>query len=310
MPADPDLRTMDTELFRFGVVTLVGRPNVGKSSIMNGLIGNKVSITSRKPQTTRHRIQGICSTDEYQIVFVDTPGIHESTGVAMSKILNRTARSSLIEVDLILMVIDARRWTSGDARVLVDAESTEASIWLIMNKVDLLIKPELVLPKIDQIRRHNEFAEIVPLSAKTGDNVDHLMNLVAGAMPEGPSGFPVQQITDCSNEFIAAEFIREQIFRLVGDEIPYETAVDIHNFSERQDGLVIIKADIWCENKRQRSILIGDDGNRLKTIGAKARDQIQRYLGKKVYLEQWIKVKKGWADDRRMLSKVGYSRWG
>ena len=240
MAAYPGLRQMDTELFRFGVVTLVGRPNVGKSSIMNGLIGNKVSITSRKPQTTRHRIQGICSTDEYQIVFVDTPGIHESTGVAMSKILNRTARSSLNEVDLILMVVDVRRWTVGDAQVLVDARSTDASIWLIMNKIDLFVKPELVLPKIDQVRRHHDFEEIVPLSAKTGDNLDHLMTLVARAMPEGPSGFPTQQITDCSDEFIAAEFIREQIFRLVGDEIPYETAVDVRNFTERKDGLVSI----------------------------------------------------------------------
>ena len=179
-----------------------------------------------------------------------------------------------------------------------------------MNKIDLLVKPELVLPKIDQVRRYHNFDEIVPLSAKTGDNLDHLMTLVAKTMPEGPSGFPTRQITDCSDEFIAAEFIREQIFRLVGDEIPYETAVDIHNFSEPKDGLVVIEADIWCENKRQRSILIGDDGARLKTIGAKAREQIQRYLGKKVYLEQWIKVKKGWADDGRMLAKVGYSRWG
>ena len=303
------MRQMGTESFRFGVVTLVGRPNVGKSSIMNGLIGNKVSITSRKAQTTRHRIQGICSTDEYQIVFVDTPGIHESAGVAMNKILNRTARSSLNEVDLILMVVDARRWTSGDTRVLVDAGATESSVWLILNKIDLLGRPDLVLPRIDQVRRRYDFGEIVPLSAKTGDNLDHLMTLVAGVMPEGPSGYPTQQVTDSSDVFIAAEFIREQIFRLVGDEIPYETAVDIRSFSERKDGLVSIEADIWCENKRQRSILIGDDGDRLKTIGSKAREQIQRYLGKKVYLEQWIKVKKGWADDKRMLAKVGYSRW-
>ena len=186
---------MDTENFRFGVVTLVGRPNVGKSSIMNRLIGNKVSITSRRPQTTRHRIQGICSTDEYQIVFVDTPGIHESAGVAMNRVLNRTARSSLNEVDLILMVVDARRWTSGDTRVLVDAGATEASIWLIMNKLDLLDRPELVLPRIDEVRQRYDFGEIVPLSAKTGDNLDHLMNLVAGVMPEGPLGFPAVQIT-------------------------------------------------------------------------------------------------------------------
>ena len=166
-----------------------------------------------------------------------------------------------------------------------------------------------MLPRIDQVRRRYDFGEIVPLSAKTGDNLDHLMKLVAGVMPEGPLGFPTVQITDSSDEFIAAEFIREQIFRLVGDEIPYETAVDIRSFSERKDGLVSIEADIWCENKRQRSILIGDDGDRLKTIGSKAREQIQRYLGKKVYLEQWIKVKKGWADDKRMLAKVGYSRW-
>ncbi len=292
------MRKMDTESFRFGVVTLVGRPNVGKSSIMNRLIGNKVSITSRRPQTTRHRIQGICSTDEYQIVFVDTPGIHESAGVAMNRVLNRTARSSLNEVDLILMVVDARRWTSGDTRVLVDAGATEVSMWLIMNKLDLLDRPDLVLPRIDEVRQRYDFGEIVPLSAKTGDNLDHLMKLVAGVMP------------DSSDEFIAAEFIREQIFRLVGDEIPYETAVDIRSFSERKDGLVSIEADIWCENKRQRSILIGDDGDRLKTIGSKAREQIQRYLGKKVYLEQWIKVKKGWADDNRMLAKVGYNRWG
>ncbi len=301
---------MDTERFRSGVVTLVGRPNVGKSSIINGLIGSKISITSRKPQTTRHRIQGICSTDEYQIVFVDTPGIHESVGFAMSRVLNRTAYSSLNQVDLILMVVDARRWTSGDTRVLVGAGGSEASIWLIMNKIDLLDKPDLVLPRIDKMRRHCDFGEIVPLSAKTGDNLDHLLTLVAGVMPEGKSGFPTQQITDSTDTFIAAEFIREQIFRLVGDEIPYETAVDIRSFSERKDGLVSIEADIWCENKRQRSILIGEDGNRLKIIGAKARQQIQRYLGKKVYLEQWVKVKKGWADDRRMLAKVGYSRWG
>ena len=144
---------------------------------MNRLIGNKVSITSRRPQTTRHRIQGICSTDEYQIVFVDTPGIHESAGVAMNRVLNRTARSSLNEVDLILMVVDARRWTSGDTRVLVDAGATEASIWLIMNKLDLLDRPELVLPRIDEVRQRYDFGEIVPLSAKTGDNLANLMNL-------------------------------------------------------------------------------------------------------------------------------------
>jgi GTP-binding protein Era len=301
---------MATENFRFGVVTLVGRPNVGKSSIMNRLIGQKVSITSRKPQTTRHRIQGIRSTDEYQIVFVDTPGIHETVGVTMNKILNRTARSSLNEVDLILMVVDARRWTSGDTRVLADAGAAGASVWLIMNKMDLLGRADQVLPRIDQVRQRYDFGEIIPLSAKTGDNLDRLMTLVGGVIPEGSAGFPVSQVTDSSVDFIAAEFIREQIFRLVGDEIPYETAVEIRNCSEREDGLVCIEADIWCENKRQRSILIGEDGDRLKAIGSKAREQIQRYLGKKVYLEQWIKVKKGWADDRSMLAKVGYNRWG
>ena len=299
---------MVTESFRFGMVTLVGRPNVGKSSIMNRLIGQKISITSRKPQTTRHRILGICSTDEYQIVFVDTPGIHETTGVAMNKVLNRTARSCLNEVDLILMVVDARRWTSGDTRVLADAGIAGASVWLIMNKIDLLDKPNLVLPRIDQVRQRYDFEEIVPLSAKTGDNLDRLITLVGEVIPEGPPGFPITQITDSSVDFIAAEFIREQIFRLVGDEVPYETVVEIRSCSERKDGLVSIEAHIWCENKRQRSILIGENGDRLKTIGSKARDQIQRYLGKKVYLEQWIKVKKGWADDRRLLAKLGYNR--
>jgi GTP-binding protein Era len=178
-----------------------------------------------------------------------------------------------------------------------------------MNKMDLLGRADQVLPRIDQVRQRYDFGEIIPLSAKTGDNLDRLMTLVGGVIPEGSACFPVSQVTDSSVDFIAAEFIREQIFRLVGDEIPYETAVDIRSFSERNDGLVSIEADIWCENKRQRSILIGDDGDRLKTIGSKAREQIQRYLGRKVYIEQWIKVKKGWADDKRMLAKVGYSRW-
>ena len=298
---------MNETKYQFGMVTLLGRPNVGKSSILNRLVGRKVSITSRRPQTTRHRILGISSTDDIQVVFVDTPGIHNSSGRVINRILNQTAQSSIGGVDLVLMVMDARGWQAQDDRVLNAIKQSQAPTWLLLNKTDLLPRTELVLPQIAKVRHYHDFEQIVPISARTGWNLDQLPGLLRKNLPEGPPGFPIGQAGASSTRFIAAEFIREQIFRQVGDEIPYSTAVDVLSCAEDENGLVNIRAEIWCENSGQKYILIGESGSRLKTIGSRARHEIERYLGKKIHLEQWVKVRRGWSNDVRTLNSMGYS---
>ncbi len=299
---------MTEEKYRFGMVTLVGRPNVGKSSILNQLVGRKVSITSRRPQTTRHRVLGVWSTDTAQVVFVDTPGIHNPAGRAINRVLNQTAQASIGGVDLVLMVADARGWQDEDERALnaINGESP-LPVWLVLNKIDLLRKTEMVLPLIDKVNRNYDFEEIIPISARSGWNLDQLSRLLHSAMPEGLPGFPLDEQGVSDPKFIAAEFIREQIFRQVGDEIPYSTAVDVLSWTEDPNGLVSISAEIWCENNGQKTILIGKSGNRLKSIGSRARYEIERYLGKKVHLEQWIKIRRGWSNDLQILHNMGNS---
>ncbi len=291
--------------FRFGFVTMVGRPNVGKSTLLNRLIGAKVSITSWKPQTTRHRILGIRNDAESQIVFVDTPGIHRRGGKAINRLINRTARSSIEGVDVILLVITIRGWGDDDRLAVKLLSGVSSPVILAINKVDRLKRKELLLPLIDESQGLMAFADIVPISATTGYNLDRLVETIVARLPPGPAGFPREQITDRSEKFIAGEYVREQLFRLLEEELPYATAVEVTEFDD-SGKIVRIGARIWVDRPGHKAIVIGKGGLLLKEIGTRARREIERYLDKRVHLELQVKVRAGWADNLSALTELGY----
>lgn len=290
---------------RSGYIAIVGRPNVGKSSLLNRLVGQKVSIISQRPQTTRHRILGIKTTDEAQFVYVDTPGLHEGGRRAMNQYLNRAAKASLAGVDCILLVITAQGWTDEDEAVLRLVKEASCPVFLVINKIDRLPDRAKLLPLIAASAQEMPFAEIIPVSARSGDNLADIERSVLRHLPEQPALFPEDQVTDRSERFLAAELVREQVFRGFGQELPYATTVEIEQYKETKP-LVRIEAVIWVEKEGQKAILIGKDGARLKTVGERARKEIERLVGKKVYLGLWIKVREGWSDDLRALQSLGY----
>lgn len=287
-----------------GFIAIVGRPNVGKSTLINRLIGEKVSITSRKPQTTRHAILGIRTLEQSQLIFIDTPGIHRGEVKAINKVMNRAARSAMVDVDAVVFVVSDLQWTEEDEHVLSLLKFANCPVILAVNKVDKLADKESLLPHLQDLAKRFEFHDIFPLSAKQGVNVPELTSKLASLMPEGPFHYEEDQITDKNSRFMVAEFIREKLIRLTGQELPYSSAVEIEEFQET-NGVMRISALILVEKEGQKRIIIGQKGEKLKEIGTAARLDIEKLLEQKVFLRLWIKVKSGWSDDDRALKSLG-----
>jgi len=292
--------------FRSGFVAIAGTPNVGKSTLLNRLLGEKVSITSKKPQTTRNRILGIMHMPEAQIIFIDTPGVHKATSPLNTRIVE-VAMSTLGEVDLILILADVMSKNIDSERILIqNIKGQNKPVLLALNKIDLIKKP-LLLSVIDQWEKVYPFKEIIPLSAKTGSQVDVLIKTIEALLPLGPPFFPPDSITDLTERFIVSELIREKVFRLTNKEIPYSIAVTVDSFSENKKSSVVkIHATIHVERDSQKGIVIGKSGGKLKTIGETARKDIERLLDKKVYLILFVRVQKNWSKNTKSLRKFGY----
>ncbi|MEQ8953425.1 MAG: GTPase Era, partial [Gammaproteobacteria bacterium] len=285
---------------RCGYVAIVGRPNVGKSTLLNHLVQQKISITSRKPQTTRHRIVGIHSSALAQCVFVDTPGLHGRRNKALNRIMNDTVYNVIAAVDVILMVCERLVWNEADEQVLAALARTSAPVLLLINKVDLVADKEQLLPHIGMLRDKYEFREIVPVSALAPHNLDTVMALVTANLPIAPFMFPQDQVTDRSSRFLAAEFVREKVTRQLGDELPYEVSVAIEQFKVINK-VTHIDAVILVEKPGQKKILVGKGGERLKRIGTSAREDMENAFGTRVMLHLWVKIRSGWSDDERAL---------
>ncbi len=288
-----------------GFVAIVGRPNVGKSTLLNYLLRQKISITSRKPQTTRHRILGIKTIDDKQFVYVDTPGMHKIQKKAINRMMNQAATSALDDVDVVLFVVERLIFNEEDEIVLEALKRVKAPVLLLINKCDLLDNRERLLPHIERLSKVREFAEIIPLSVLGGHNIDTVEQCVLKYLPEGPFLYPEDQVTDRSSRFLAAEIIREKITRQLGDELPYEVTVEIEKYTIAE-GVVHIHALILVDKESQKQIIIGSKGDRLKTIGSAARIDMEKAFDAKVMLNLWVKVKTGWADDERALQSLGY----
>ena len=297
---------MTSRIGKSGFIGIVGRPNVGKSTLLNRLLGEKVSIVSPRPQTTRFRILGIKTVPQAQMVFIDTPGVH-SGGSHFSRGLSRVAFQALSESDLILWMVEPSADLDEDDRSLLEEiKKAGRSTFLLINKVDLLPR-QMLLPLISQFSLLASFAEIVPVSALNGENLDRLEELIIRYLPEGPPFFPAEQITDQPERLLSAEFIREKIFQQTHQEIPYAVAVSVDEFQEeKEQGLVVIHATIFVEKESQKGILIGKGGATLKRIGESARREIEALVGCKVYLRLWVKVKKAWRKDQEALKQLGY----
>ena len=290
---------------RCGYVAIVGRPNVGKSTLMNHILGQKVSITSRKPQTTRHQVLGIHTEGDTQLVFVDTPGMHRQEERAINRHMNRAADSALADVDAVVLVVDRTVWTEEDQWVLEKLKRVKAPVILVINKVDQLDDKNALLPHIQTLSQSFEFDEVVPLSALRGQNLDALTQTLAERLPISEFFYPEDQITDRSERFMAAELIREKLMRQLGAELPYSMAVEIEQF--KHDGSILhIHGLILVERPGQKKIVIGDKGARIKKVGHDARLDMEQLFDAKVMLNLWVKVKGGWADDDRALKSLGY----
>ena len=292
-----------------GYAALLGRPNVGKSTLLNRLIGQKISITAPKPQTTRHVILGIQTLPEAQIVYVDTPGLHRQGKRAMNRYLNRAAASVLGYVDVVVFLIEALRWTVEDEDVLQRLTEFTGPVVLAVNKVDRIADKQRLLPFLGEIASKRQFVEVVPLAAINGDNVVALEQMITRLLPEQEFLFPEDQITTSSERFLAAELIREKLTRLLREELPYALTVEIERFVE-EGRLVRIHALIWVERASQKGIVIGEKGATLREVGRQARQDLERLLDRKVFLETWVKVREGWSDDERALQSLGYGDSG
>jgi GTP-binding protein Era len=296
---------MSAEPFRSGFVSIIGRPNVGKSTLLNSILGEKIVITSDKPQTTRNRIKGIHNVPGAQMVFIDTPGIHRAKSM-LNKYMVEEALASIKEVDVILFLVEADA-TAGSQEALILELLAEVTtpVVLVINKIDLVPK-ETLLASIERYARLYSFREIVPVSAITGDGVERVVELVHRYLPEGPLYFPDEILTDLPERFIVAEIIREKVFRLTRDEVPYSVAVEVESFKERPDGLIAIAAVINVERDSQKGIVIGRKGEMLKKIGMQARREIEQLLDARVFLELFVRVRKDWSENPRMLKELGY----
>ncbi|MCG2634822.1 MAG: GTPase Era [Gammaproteobacteria bacterium] len=290
---------------RCGLAALIGRPNVGKSTLLNRLLGQKIAITSRKPQTTRHRILGICQRGSDQAIFVDTPGIHKAERHAINRQMNRTALAAMADVDVVILVIQHNHWTAHEDRILARIGELALPVILAVNKVDLVSHKADLLPRLAEHSQRYPFAAIIPVSARTGINVDALAEEVISRLPVSPPLFPEGQVTDRSEQFLAAEIVREKLMRSLGDELPYACSVAIEQFRET-GSQTRIHAMIWVERESQKGIVIGQGGRRLKQVGEQARAALEVLLDRPVHLETWVKVRPGWRDDSLALKQFGY----
>lgn len=291
--------------YRAGTVAFAGRPNVGKSTLLNRLVGERVMITSHKPQTTRHRILAIYTTPEAQIICVDTPGIHSRGDQPLNRYLNRTARGAMQDVDLLVFVVEAGSWTPEDEKALNLIKETGVPVLLALNKVDLIAEKEQLLPLLQELGSRQGFVELIPLSARNGSGVKALERAIIQRLPEGEAIFPADQISDRSERFFAAELVREQLTRRYDQEIPYALTVEIERF-EQEGEMYRIHALVWVEKPGQKAILIGAGGEAMREASTLARKEMERFFGRKVYLRVWVKVRKSWASDDISLSKLGY----
>ncbi|MDC0610649.1 GTPase Era [Vibrio sp.] len=290
-----------------GFIAIVGRPNVGKSTLLNELLGQKISITSRKPQTTRHRIMGVDTDGDYQAIFVDTPGLHIEEKRAINRLMNRAASSSLSDVNLVLFLVDGTHWTKDDEMVLNKLRDTNFPVVLCVNKVDNVKDRNDVMLHLLEMSKKMEFVDVIPISAKHGKNIDVIRKHVREHLPKAVHHFPEEYVTDRSQRFMASEIVREKLMRFTGDELPYSVTVEIERFdyNPETDGFHI-NALILVERNGQKKMVIGKKGEKIKTIGREARLDMEELFGRKVYLETWVKVKSGWADDERALRSLGY----
>lgn len=290
-----------------GIATIVGRPNVGKSSLLNALVGRKVSIVSHKPQTTRHRIQGVLHHERGQIVFVDTPGLHRQQKRALNRVMNEAAAHALQDIDLALFVVEAGRWTDEDQAVLQRLKGSRTPVALVINKIDLIRDRERLLPELQRLAGLHDFAFIVPLSALRNENLKSLTNEILTRLPEGPPLYPEDMVVGHDERFAASETVREKLIRSLHEELPYASAVEIEQF-ELDGEMYRIGAIIWVEREGQKRIVIGEDGAQLKQIGTAARRDLEKQLGAKVFLRLWCKVRENWSDDLRSLRQFGLTQ--
>ena len=288
-----------------GMVSLIGKTNVGKSTLLNQLVEQKVSITSRKPQTTRQRLLGIKTEGSNQIIYVDTPGFHQGHKRALNKFMNKTALSSIEGVDIILFVVDALNFSQTDEHLLSQVSTKDNQVMLVINKIDKVAKKEKLIPFVEEVTKLFPFSEVIPISALKRKNIDILEKEITKRLPVGAHLYPEDQIADSSERFLTSEIIREKCISRVGDEIPYRLSVVIDSFKE-EDKLITIDGTIYIEKSSQKGIVIGEQGKRLKAIGTAARKDLERMLGNKVMLRLWVKVKKDWTNDRSALNFMGY----
>ncbi|TFH91677.1 MULTISPECIES: GTPase Era [Vibrio] len=290
-----------------GFVAIVGRPNVGKSTLLNRILGQKISITSRKPQTTRHRIMGVDTEGDYQAIYVDTPGLHIEEKRAINRLMNRAANSSLSDVNLVFFLVDGTHWTADDEMVLTKLQKSNFPVVLCVNKVDNVQDRNEVMLHMMDMSKKMEFVDVVPISAKHGKNIDVLRKHVREHLPKATHHFPEEYVTDRSQRFMASEIVREKLMRFTGEELPYSVTVEIERFDYNPDTDGFhINALILVERNGQKKMVIGKGGEKIKTIGREARLDMEELFGRKVYLETWVKVKSGWADDERALRSLGY----
>lgn len=288
-----------------GYIALIGRPNVGKSTLMNHLLGQKISITCRKPQTTRHRILGINTTETGQLIYMDTPGMHEDEKKVLNRYLNKTANTTLLGVDVVVWLIDGLAWHQYDEVIIKKLEQAGLPVILVVNKVDKIKDKAEILSFFSAAQKRFKFEEMLPISALKGTNLDTLENSVERLLPEADLIYPKEQITDRSERFLAAEIVREKLIRRLGDELPYSMTVEIERYEE-QEKITKIYAIIWVERSTQKNIVIGKQGEMLKKVGTDARKDIEKLIQQKVFLKLWVKVKKGWANSERALQGLGF----
>ncbi|MFC4076727.1 GTPase Era [Salinithrix halophila] len=291
--------------YKSGFVALIGRPNVGKSTLLNQVLGQKIAIMSDKPQTTRNKIQGIYTTEKTQIVFLDTPGIHKPKS-RLGDWMVKTARETFEEVDVILFLVDAKEGLGpGDRFIIEQLKNVKTPVFLVVNKIDQ-VHPDQLLPFIDRYRQLHHFAEVVPISALHGNNTPTLLNVIQDRLPEGPAYYPSDYVTDHPERFIVGELVREKVLHLTREEVPHSVAVNVEEMTREEDDTVYVRATIYTERSSQKGILIGKQGSMLKEVGRRAREEIQRLLGSRVYLDLWVKVKKDWQNEEFMLRQFGY----
>ena len=302
-----DAPTSSPENQHCGFVAIVGRPNVGKSTLLNRILGQKISITSRKPQTTRHRIMGVETDGDYQAIYVDTPGLHIEEKRAINRLMNRAANSSLSDVNLVFFLVDGTHWTNDDEMVLNKLKKSNFPVVLCVNKVDHVQDRNEVMQHMMELSQRMDFVDVVPISAKQGKNIDVLRKHVREHLPKATHHFPEEYVTDRSQRFMASEIVREKLMRFTGEELPYSVTVEIERFDYNPDTDGFhINALILVERSGQKKMVIGKAGEKIKTIGREARLDMEELFGRKVYLETWVKVKSGWADDERALRSLGY----